>query len=54
MVSLIDRSSILAFASHATELAKRFCDRAIWLDGGEIRHDGPIKEVSQAYIASTA
>ena len=54
MESLIDRSSILVFASHAPGLAERFCDRGIWLDGGEIRQSGPIKEVSEAYLASVA
>jgi ABC-type polysaccharide/polyol phosphate transport system ATPase subunit len=52
MESLIDRSSILVFASHAPGLAERFCDRGIWLDGGEIRQSGTIQEVSQAYLAS--
>lgn len=52
MVDLIARSSILVFASHAPGLAEQFCDRAIWLDSGEIRQDGPIKEVHQAYLAS--
>ena len=33
-------------------LAERFCDKAIWLDGGEIRQSGPIEEVYQAYLGS--
>jgi ABC-2 type transport system ATP-binding protein len=52
MTDLIERSSILVFASHAFALVERFCDRAIWLDGGEIRRDGPIKEVYEAYVSS--
>jgi len=52
MVDLIDRSNILIFASHAPDLAKQFCNRAIWLDGGEIRQDGPVAEVFQAYLGS--
>jgi ABC-type polysaccharide/polyol phosphate transport system ATPase subunit len=52
MESLIDRSSILVFASHSPSLAERFCERGIWLDGGEIRQSGPIKEVTHAYLAS--
>jgi ABC-type polysaccharide/polyol phosphate transport system ATPase subunit len=54
MESLIDRSSILVFASHAPGRAERFCDRGIWLDGGEIRHNGPIKEAFRAYLESVA
>lgn len=52
MMDLIARSSILVFASHAPGLAEQFCDRAIWLDAGEIRQDGPIKEIYQAYLGS--
>jgi ABC-type polysaccharide/polyol phosphate transport system ATPase subunit len=52
MVDLIARSSILVFASHSPALAEQFCDTAIWLDAGEIRHNGPIMEVHQAYLAS--
>jgi len=52
MESLIDRSSILVFASHAPGVAERFCDQGIWLDGGEIRQAGSIQAVSEAYLAS--
>ncbi|HEY8277826.1 MAG TPA: ATP-binding cassette domain-containing protein [Methyloceanibacter sp.] len=52
MESLIDRSSILVFASHTPGVAERFCDQGIWLDGGEIRQGGSIQAVSEAYLAS--
>ena len=52
MMDLIARSKILVFASHAPELLEQFCDMAIWLDGGEIRRNGPIKEVQDAYLGS--
>lgn len=52
MIDLIGRSKILIFASHAIALVEQFCDKAIWLDGGEIRQCGPLKEVCQAYLTS--
>jgi len=52
MVDLINRSKILVFASHSIALIERFCDKAVWLDGGEVRQYGPIKDVCQAYLAS--
>lgn len=52
MIDLIARSSILVFASHSVTLAEQFCDTAIWVDAGEIRGFGPIKEVHQAYLGS--
>ena len=38
-------------ASHAGELLKLLCDRALWLDHGHIRADGAIDEVLAAYRA---
>ncbi|MBI5085475.1 MAG: ABC transporter ATP-binding protein [Acidobacteria bacterium] len=39
----------LVFVSHATELLRELCDRAIWLDHGRLVHDGPLGEVLDAY-----
>lgn len=54
MVDLIARSSILVFASHAPGIVEKFCDNAIWLENGEIRQNGSIKEVQEAYLSSVA
>jgi ABC-type polysaccharide/polyol phosphate transport system ATPase subunit len=54
MVDLIYRSKILAFASHSRPLVELYCDRAIWLDNGEIRQYGPTSEVYAAYLSSIA
>jgi len=51
MSNLIAQSSILVFASHAIELLERFCTKAIWIDGGEIRELGPIKDVYAHYAS---
>jgi ABC-2 type transport system ATP-binding protein len=53
MLELIERSSILVFASHAPNLAVQFCERAVWLDRGEIRQDGPIGKVYEDYLGSS-
>jgi ABC-2 type transport system ATP-binding protein len=53
MIDLITRSSILVFASHAENLVEQFCDKAIWLDNGEIRQFGPAREIYQAYLGSS-
>jgi ABC-type polysaccharide/polyol phosphate transport system ATPase subunit len=52
MIDLIKRSSILVFASHAHKLIEQFCDSAIWLDNGQIRQFGPIRQINQAYAES--
>lgn len=35
--------------SHATGMVQQLCDRAIWLDHGDLLLDGPIAEVCDAY-----
>jgi lipopolysaccharide transport system ATP-binding protein len=52
MNDLMERASIVVFASHALEVLPKFCERTIWLDHGRIRMDGPTKEVTQSYEAS--
>src|SRR5262249_46851961 len=42
----------LLFVSHETAAVNSLCDRAIWLDKGQIRAEGPAKEVSFLYQAS--
>jgi ABC-type polysaccharide/polyol phosphate transport system ATPase subunit len=39
----------LLCVSHAVDMVKQVCDRAIWLDHGELVMDGKIEEVLDAY-----
>ena len=39
----------LLFVSHAASLVERLCDRALWLDHGEVMMDGPARQVVSAY-----
>ncbi len=54
MNNLMERASIVVFASHSLEVLPRVCSRTIWLDHGRIRKDGPTPEVIEAYQASVA
>ena len=47
--ALVQRSGILVFASHSNEFLAQLCDRALWIDRGEIRMDGDIESVVGAY-----
>ena len=47
--ALVERSGILVFASHSNEFLAQLCDRALWIDHGNIRMDGGIEEVVGAY-----
>ena len=43
----------LLCVSHATSLLTQFCDRAIWLDHGQVMMQGEIHEVLGAYEGRT-
>ncbi len=42
----------LLFVSHGLDAVSSMCRRAIWLDKGRIRMDGPVREVISAYRAA--
>jgi len=46
---LVGRSGMLVFASHSDEFLVELCDTAIWMDTGEIREQGPLREVVSHY-----
>ncbi|MDR6938574.1 ABC transporter ATP-binding protein [Arcanobacterium hippocoleae] len=37
------------FVSHSMEQVERICDRAIWIEKGEMRMDAPVAEVCESY-----
>lgn len=45
MVSLLDQSSIVIIASHANEIIREFCNKAVLLEGGVIKQFGPVNDV---------
>lgn len=49
MNDLMERASIVVFATHNLEVLPRFCERTILLDHGKIIADGPTPQVVQAY-----
>lgn len=48
--SLVSETKILAIATHSRELVEAVCNRAIWLEHGRVKMDGPIAEVVPAYF----
>lgn len=47
------KQGTLIFVSHDMASVLNLCERAIWLHGGRIRHIGPSKDVSEAYLQYT-
>ncbi len=44
------RGGIVVAAGHDHDLLRRLCERALWLDGGSVREDGPFDDVVAAYV----
>ena len=49
-----DAGGTMIVVSHALEVVKPLCPRAIWLDQGRVRMDGPVEKVIAAYKAEIA
>lgn len=45
------RGKTILFVTHALSMVERFCDEAVWLDGGRKRLVGDPKRVVQMYLA---
>ncbi|MHB1130990.1 MAG: ABC transporter ATP-binding protein [Chloroflexota bacterium] len=46
------RGKTILFVSHAMETVTSLCDRAVWLDGGHVLADGPVRSVVDGYLSS--
>lgn len=44
----------IVFVSHDQDAVRRLCDRAIWLDCGRTRMDGPVDDVLGSYLEENA
>lgn len=54
MRELADSGVTVVFVSHNFSAVREFCDRAVWLDGGGVRMDGPAGEVVDALLRDAA
>jgi teichoic acid transport system ATP-binding protein len=50
---LREQAGTVFLVSHSLEVVQETCNRALWLDGGVLKLDGPVDEVVAAYIKST-
>ena len=50
LTQLVTETKIMVLASHSRELIEKTCNRAIWLEHGVIKMDGPVTEVAKAYF----
>ena len=52
--AMVRGADIFVLSSHDTRTIKAWCSRALWLDQGRLRLDGPPDEVVDAYLGRVA
>lgn len=49
MTQLLDKSSIVVMANHSDETIKKFCTKALLLDGGTVKYFGDVNKAFELY-----
>ena len=52
--TFVAKASILVLASHSLQICQQFCNKALWMDQGQIVSAGPIDKVLDAYAQKSA
>lgn len=52
MNELVAESDIVVFSSHSTDLIRKFCKKALWLEKGHVKAFGLVEDVLTAYNAA--
>jgi ABC-type polysaccharide/polyol phosphate transport system ATPase subunit len=45
----VEKAGILVLASHSTEICRKWCNKAVWMDRGEVKMVGDIEDVLKTY-----
>ncbi len=53
MTQLVAESDIVVFSSHSTDLVRKFCKKALWLEKGHVKAFGLVDDVLKAYDAAS-
>ena len=49
--TFVEQAGIMVLASHSTEICKRWCNKAVWMERGEVKMVGDIDAVLDSYNA---
>jgi ABC-type polysaccharide/polyol phosphate transport system ATPase subunit len=53
IASFILKANILVLASHSNEICMQWCNKAVWLEKGEVRAVGDVNNIIHAYAGAT-
>lgn len=49
MTSLLDQSSIVVIANHSDDVMREFCNKALLLEGGQVKYFGDVEKALEVY-----
>jgi ABC-type polysaccharide/polyol phosphate transport system ATPase subunit len=52
--SFIEKAGILVLASHSSDICRRWCNKAVWMERGEVKLEGEIESVLDRYNSAVA
>ena len=52
--SFVERAGILVLASHSSDICRQWCNKAVWMERGEIKMHGEIEMVLDCYNSQIA
>jgi len=52
--SFVERAGILVLASHSSDICRQWCNKAVWMERGEIKMHGGIETVLDGYNSQIA
>jgi ABC-2 type transport system ATP-binding protein/lipopolysaccharide transport system ATP-binding protein len=52
IAKFIDKAAVMVLASHDLQICQQWCNKAVWLDQGQIMQVGDVEEVANAYYAA--
>jgi ABC-2 type transport system ATP-binding protein/lipopolysaccharide transport system ATP-binding protein len=47
--AFVENAGILVLASHSNDLCRQWCNKAVWMERGEVKSHGDIESVLDAY-----
>jgi len=54
LLALREQGTTMILVSHSPDVLEKSCDRAVWLDRGEVRADGSVSDVVASYLEGAA
>jgi ABC-type polysaccharide/polyol phosphate transport system ATPase subunit len=52
--TFIEKISIVVLASHNNEICRRWCNKAVWMERGEVKAQGEVGSILDAYAAAVS